>query len=134
MNRFDKMLDDKINPFVDKVVKMHQSTLPLKHRRKAIYDLFGGAVLVGIKISEQTSEQVDIANKQVLDEHFEKPKSSIITAPTNTIAETMKKHGKESEYAAKLSTQKGGQMPDGTPRFATADQFDPKTGEYKGSK
>ena len=134
MNRFDKMLDDKINLLVGKVIEMHQSTLPLKHRRKAIYDLFAVAILTGIKLSEQTSEQVDIVNKWLLDEHFEKPKSSIITAPTNTIAETMKKHGKESEYAAKLSTQKGGQMPDGTPRFATADQFDPKTGEYKGSK
>ncbi len=131
---FEKMLDDKINPFVDTVIKMHTSTLPLKHRRKAIYDLFAAAVLAGIQLSEQTSEQVDSANKQLLEHHFETPKSSIITEPQQTAAGAMKKHGKEREYAASLSTQKGGQLPDGTPRFATADQFDPQSGKYKGNK
>ncbi len=132
-NNFENVLNKIIEPLIEKVVDMQGSQLPLIARRKAIYELFATAVLAGINLSEKTDEKVDEASKRVLEEHFANKPEREETSEEGEVVGTMKKHAKERDYAAKLSTQKGGMMPDGTPRFVTGAEIDPLTGKYKGS-
>lgn len=110
------MLDQKIQPLVQKIAQIQKLELTDEQKEAEVYQVIAVGVMEGINMAQELYNKVEVV------EDVKQP---------SKIEENMLKHRKAKEAAAKLNVHHG-LAPDGKPRFCTPDQFDPTTGKYKG--
>jgi hypothetical protein len=117
-----RQLDEKLKEIIEPLLQNFPVALDQQQSEKA-FELFAMAVLQGVELSELNDERLDGIFKEQIDKAEKKEFENYIMGGGAN---------KAKNTAAIMSASPAGKTKDGLPRFATPDEFDPKTGKYIG--